>query len=40
LTQDKLEVYDLYKAHKIEDVTVKIYQGARHNVLTEIIKKP
>jgi alpha-beta hydrolase superfamily lysophospholipase len=34
-----LEVYDLYKAHKIEDVTVKIYQGARHNVLTEINRR-
>ena len=33
-----LEVCELYKAHKVEDVTVKIYEGARHNILMEINK--
>ena len=34
-----LEVCNLYKEHKVKDVTLKIYKGARHNILMEINKK-
>lgn len=33
------EVYELYKKYGVEDVTVKLYEGARHNILTEINKE-
>ena len=33
------EVCELYKKHNVKDVTVKLYDGARHNILTEINKE-
>lgn len=38
-TKKVVEVSELYKAHKVEDVTVNIYEGARHNILMETNKK-
>ncbi|WP_294374475.1 alpha/beta fold hydrolase [uncultured Clostridium sp.] len=32
------EVYDLYKNNNVEDVTIKLYEGARHCILTELNK--
>lgn len=37
-TKKVLEVYEQYKKHEIEDITIKIYQEARHNILQETNK--
>lgn len=33
-----LQVYDLYKEHGVKDVSINIYDGARHNILQETNK--
>lgn len=38
-SQKVLEVYDLYKSHDVKDVIMKIYDGARHNILQETNKE-
>lgn len=38
-SQKVSEVYDLYKSHDAKDVTIKIYNGARHNILQETNKE-
>ena len=37
-TEQVLQTEELYKSHNVKDITVKIYEGARHNVLSEINK--
>ena len=33
------EVYETYKANGIEDITLELYEGCRHEILNELIKK-